>query len=219
MHELGIISGVLDAVGKSVAANHADKVFAVNLSVGEETEVIKDCMDFAWEALTPGTVCEGATLNVHMIKPKSVCLACGNEFEHDRFHNDCPKCGSFETQLIAGHELNIDSIDVDLPDDDANQGNAPSDSSPASSNVQSAQTASSVNESDSYADAAMPNMSNGANAASAGDAYTSAMDSYADQLEREYKQAQQETVAKQSAKQRAVADKRTKQNKQSDSQS
>lgn len=132
MHELGIISGVLDAVEKSVQANHADKVFAVNLSVGEETEVIKDCMDFAWEALTPGTPCEGAKLNIKMVTPKSVCLACGNTFEHDRFHNDCPKCGSYETQLIAGHELNIDSIDVDLPDDDDEGGGSESEAAEAS---------------------------------------------------------------------------------------
>lgn len=172
MHEVGIISGVLDAVDKSVAANHADKVYAVNLSVGEETEVIKDCMDFAWEALTPGTVCEGAELHVNMIKPKSVCLACGNEFEHDRFHNDCPKCGSYETQLIAGHELTIDSIDVDIPDDES-----------AEDSAEEPQENSDANAAPHTPDA------------SAAEAYTDAMNSYADSLEKEYKQGQAEAGA------------------------
>ena len=53
-----------------------------------------------------------------MVKPKSRCLECGAEYEHDRFHMLCPECGSFATELIAGRELQIDSIEVDIPDDD-----------------------------------------------------------------------------------------------------
>ena len=51
-----------------------------------------------------------------MIRPKSRCLECGAEFEHDRFHMFCPECDSFATELLAGRELQIDSIEVDLPD-------------------------------------------------------------------------------------------------------
>ncbi len=28
----------------------------------------------------------------------------------------CPECGSFATELVAGRELQIDSIEVDIPD-------------------------------------------------------------------------------------------------------
>lgn len=52
-----------------------------------------------------------------MIEPKSMCLDCGIEFEHDRFHMLCPSCGSFATKLIAGREMRIDSIEVDIPED------------------------------------------------------------------------------------------------------
>ena len=55
---------------------------------------------------------------ITMVKPKSRCLECGAEYEHDRFHMLCPECGSFATELIAGRELQIDSIEVDIPDDD-----------------------------------------------------------------------------------------------------
>lgn len=73
---------------------------------------------FAFEALSEGTFCEGAELEITMVKPKSRCLECGAEYEHDRFHMLCPTCNSFATELIAGRELQIDSIEVDLPDDD-----------------------------------------------------------------------------------------------------
>ena len=74
-------------------------------------------MRFAFEALSEGTMCESAELEITMIPPVSICAECGNEYEHDRFHMLCPECGSSFTQLIQGKELQIDSIEVDLPDD------------------------------------------------------------------------------------------------------
>lgn len=121
MHELGIMTGVLDTVEKSAKQAGADKVLKVSLSVGEMTEAIEDALRFAFEALSEQgeyALCEGAELDITMVKPKSRCLECGAEYEHDRFHMLCPACESFATELIAGRELQIDSIEVDIPDDE-----------------------------------------------------------------------------------------------------
>ena len=118
MHELGIMTGVLEAANTAARDAGATKLLGVKLSIGEMTEAIEDALMFAWEALTeddPFT--EGATLEVNMVSPKSRCLECGVEFEHDRFHMFCPECDSFATELIAGREMQIDSIEVDLPDE------------------------------------------------------------------------------------------------------
>ena len=117
MHELGIMTGVLDAVQTSARQAGADRVLKVSLSVGEMTEAIEDSLRFAFEVLTEGTISEGAELEINMVTPRSLCLDCGAEYEHDRFHMVCPECGSYDTQLLAGRELQIDSIEVDLPDD------------------------------------------------------------------------------------------------------
>lgn len=119
MHELGIMTGVIDSARSAATDAGADKLLSITLSVGEMTEAIEDALQFAFEAL-----CEddpflaGATLEVNMVRPKSRCLECGNVYEHDRFHMFCPSCDSFATELIAGRELQIDSIEVDLPDDE-----------------------------------------------------------------------------------------------------
>lgn len=118
MHELGIMTGVMDAVGQAAADAGAIRVLKVSLSVGVMTEAIEDALRFAFEALSERTICEGAELSITMVQPKSRCLECGAEFEHDRFHMLCPSCGSFATELLAGRELQIDSIEVDLPDGD-----------------------------------------------------------------------------------------------------
>lgn len=117
MHELGIMTGVLQAVEESAKQAGSEKVLKISLSVGVMTEAIEDALRFAFEALSEGTMCESAELEMTMIPPVSICAECGNEYEHDRFHMLCPECGSSFTQLIQGKELQIDSIEVDLPDD------------------------------------------------------------------------------------------------------
>ncbi|MBS6940968.1 MAG: hydrogenase maturation nickel metallochaperone HypA, partial [Slackia piriformis] len=90
----------------------------VSLSVGRMTEAIEDALQFAFEALTDrDPLYEGAQLEITMVEPKSRCVECGTVYEHDRFHVSCPECGGFG-ELIAGKELRIDSIEVDLPDAD-----------------------------------------------------------------------------------------------------
>lgn len=118
MHELGIMTGVMEAVDKSARDAGADKVLKINLSVGVMTEAIEEALSFAFEALSEGTICEGAELEITMVQPKSECLECGTVYEHDRFHMVCPECDGIATKLIAGKELQIDSIEVDIPDED-----------------------------------------------------------------------------------------------------
>lgn len=119
MHELGIMTGVIESAKTAALDAGATRLLAVSLSVGEMTEAIEDALQFAFEALCEGDAfLEGAQLHVTMIAPKSHCLECDAEFTHDRFHMFCPQCDSFATELIAGKELQIDSIEVDLPDDD-----------------------------------------------------------------------------------------------------
>ena len=117
MHEMSIITGVLEAVSASAEQAGATSVLAITLRIGDMTEVVDEALDFAFEVLTEGTPCEGAKLVVNKVHPRSLCFECGTEFDHDRFHRACPTCGSYETRLIAGKELEIESIEVDLPDD------------------------------------------------------------------------------------------------------
>ena len=116
MHELGLMTGVMSSVTQAANEAGATRVTDITLFVGEMTEAIQDALEFAFEALSEGTICEGANLHINMIRPRSICLECGEEYEHDRFHMLCPKCESFATKLIAGKEMQIDSIEVDLPD-------------------------------------------------------------------------------------------------------
>lgn len=116
MHELGLVAGVLDCVDTAAKDAHATRVLGVSLKIGVMTEAVEEALRFAFEVLTEGTISEGAQLEIEMVEPRSRCLECGCEFDHDRFHRECPACGSLVTELIAGRELMISSIEVDIPD-------------------------------------------------------------------------------------------------------
>jgi len=117
MHEFGLMQSVLENAEATAQKAGALRVNEIRLVVGEMREVIFDAMEFSFEALAPGTLCEGATLSLRMVKPASRCAQCGEEFEHDRLHWMCPVCGSLATELLAGRELYIDSIEVELPEE------------------------------------------------------------------------------------------------------
>ncbi|MDR3036827.1 MAG: hydrogenase maturation nickel metallochaperone HypA [Coriobacteriales bacterium] len=115
MHEFGLMQSVLDTVEASARAAGAERVCEVRLVIGAMREVVPDAMEFAFEALAPKTLCDGATLTMRMLAPRSRCTQCGYEFEHDRFHRSCPACDSLVCELVAGKEMYIDAIEVDLP--------------------------------------------------------------------------------------------------------
>lgn len=116
MHEMSIVSGVLDAVIPSAKQAGASSILSITLRIGDMTEVVDEALEFAFDALSEGTLAAGATLAVHKVHPKSLCFECGCEFDHDRFHRSCPQCGSYQTRLTQGKELEIESIEVDIPE-------------------------------------------------------------------------------------------------------
>jgi hydrogenase nickel incorporation protein HypA/HybF len=124
VHEYSIVQGVLDAVIPAAREAGALRILGVRLRVGDMTEVVRDSLDFMWEISCEerGTFVEGAALEVDTVLPRSACLACGHEFEHDRFHLRCPECDSASTMLLSGRELEIASMDVDLPDEEGGPG-------------------------------------------------------------------------------------------------
>jgi hydrogenase nickel incorporation protein HypA/HybF len=116
MHEFGLMQSVLENVEISARESGAIKVTEIRLIIGEMCEVIPDSMEFAFEALSPNTLSDNATLTITTVKPRSRCTQCGHEFEHKRLLRSCPKCESLVTELLAGKELYIDAIEVEMPE-------------------------------------------------------------------------------------------------------
>ena len=113
MHEFSLMAGVLEAVNASALQHRAGRVLEIRLVIGEMAEVVPEALEFAFEALSVDTLSAGATLSISNVRPRSRCGSCEVEFEHDRYRRACPHCDSLATELLAGRELYIESIEVE----------------------------------------------------------------------------------------------------------
>jgi hydrogenase nickel incorporation protein HypA/HybF len=113
MHEMGITQSILEASFDAAEKAGATRITEIRISIGEMTEIQEFALQFAFEALTPDTMAEGATLVVTHIPAVSKCHDCGEEYRHDRFQMLCTKCESFNVEPLTGREMRIDSIEAD----------------------------------------------------------------------------------------------------------
>lgn len=110
MHELSLSSAIVNTVVKHADGRH---VSVVNLRVGGLRQVVPDSLEFYFEFVARGTVCEGARLEQEVVPAMLRCQGCDAEWEMDLPFFRCPQCGSAEVTVISGNEFEVESIEVE----------------------------------------------------------------------------------------------------------
>ncbi len=113
MHELAITQSMFDLVLEQAEKAGAKKVGKINLTIGEMTGVVDECVQFYFDFLSKGTLAEGAVLSFTMVPPKVRCRNCNKTFEPKEFEWACPYCQGSGLEIIAGKELFVESIEVE----------------------------------------------------------------------------------------------------------
>ena|ERR1035438_94712 len=114
MHELSIVSSVVDTVVESAAAYPGARVKEVRLRVGALASVVVDSLEFCWEIVTEGTALEGSVLCVNVMPVIVWCVPCGREVTLDGVQSfRCPVCGESTMDIRQGREMEIESIEID----------------------------------------------------------------------------------------------------------
>lgn len=114
MHELTIAQGILRAVEGSLNADQMGRISRIIITVGELAAVQKECLEFAFGAITMGTPMEGATLVIEYIKPLFRCKKCETEFEPWKgFFSPCPNCGEFGVDVLKGDDMYVKSVELE----------------------------------------------------------------------------------------------------------
>jgi hydrogenase nickel incorporation protein HypA/HybF len=110
MHELSLSSAIVNTVAK-----HADgrRVTVVSLRVGRLRQVIPETLEFYFEFVARGTVCEGARLEQEVTDARLRCLPCELEWEIEIPAFRCPTCGGSDVSIASGNEFEVESIEVE----------------------------------------------------------------------------------------------------------
>ncbi len=110
MHELSIAAQLVEQILAAAEQNSATAVTAVELHVGALEQVVSESLELAFEAVTEGTLAEGATLSIVEIPPEAVCGACGVRYGPDPGHYACPVCGRAEAEIVSGKGIVLQTL-------------------------------------------------------------------------------------------------------------
>ncbi len=107
------MQSALDQVLEKARQAGASRVHVIRLRIGVLSGVVPDALQFAFEALADGTPAQGAQLLIEDVPARFWCAACNHEFEATRMFAECPDCHRSSTELRAGREMELTSLEVD----------------------------------------------------------------------------------------------------------
>ena len=104
VHELSLSGAVINT-----AVKHADgrRVSLVSLRVGRLRQVVPDTLEFYFEFVARGTLCEGARLEQEIVEASLRCEACEREWEIEFPAFRCPTCGGADVEVTGGNEFEV----------------------------------------------------------------------------------------------------------------
>ncbi len=112
MHEMSLAEGILQIVEDTARANAAAQVRAVLLEIGALSHVEEQSLRFCFDAVTRGTVADGARLDVMATPGRAWCMPCGESVALTRLGEACPFCGGYQLQVTQGDEMKVKEIEV-----------------------------------------------------------------------------------------------------------
>jgi hydrogenase nickel incorporation protein HypA/HybF len=114
MHELSLVTSIVESVTESLQAYPGAKVLEVRLKVGVLSDVVEDSLQFCYGLATEDTPLAGSRLRIDRLPIVLHCPTCDQDAQIEgvqSFH--CPRCGALCGDLRQGRELEIDSIEID----------------------------------------------------------------------------------------------------------
>ncbi len=112
MHELSVTQGMLDIALEKAREARASRITAINLVIGEMSSIVDDCVQFYFDFLSKESLASDAKLSFTRIPMQVRCRGCGFSFSPDKSVWNCPQCGKWDAEIVAGQEFYIDSIEV-----------------------------------------------------------------------------------------------------------
>ena len=113
MHELGIVFYIIRDVKQAAQDNGVEKVSTVVMNIGEVSTIVPEYLTDCWRwAADKEDMLRGCELKINTIPALTHCDNCGKDYPTVANGKTCPHCGSTNTWLLRGREVEIKEIIV-----------------------------------------------------------------------------------------------------------
>lgn len=110
MHEMSIATSLIEHVLAAVADHEVVRIEEVEVEVGVLQQVVPEALQMAFEAVTAGTLAEGATLRIREVPVEAECRACGQRFAAALDQYQCPQCAEADVRILAGKDIVLRNV-------------------------------------------------------------------------------------------------------------
>ncbi|MEW6568390.1 MAG: hydrogenase maturation nickel metallochaperone HypA [Chloroflexota bacterium] len=114
MHELAITEDLLSLAIRHGLAAGATRVTDLYLVIGELSTVVGESVQFYWDVVSRGTICEGACLHFERVPAELTCSECGERYRIPQEVVPCPRCGSAQVRVSAGDDFRLESLGIEV---------------------------------------------------------------------------------------------------------
>lgn len=112
MHEMALAQSMLEIVEAAAREAGATHVTNVRLEIGALSHVATDALRFCFDAVTRGSLADGATLDIDDVPGEAWCMPCGGNVPLAQVGDPCPRCGSFQLAVVRGDDMRVKDIAV-----------------------------------------------------------------------------------------------------------
>jgi hydrogenase nickel incorporation protein HypA/HybF len=112
VHEMSIAASMLDAV-QAESTRRGAHVLTVGVRIGELAGIDSGSLRFCFDALVQDTALAPLSLDIQFLPWRNRCRQCAQEFPVLDYRTQCPGCGSAETELAAGNELEFAYMEIE----------------------------------------------------------------------------------------------------------
>lgn len=113
MHEMSLAEGVLQLLEDAARRENFARVATVWLEIGQLSGVEPEAMAFCFDAVTRGSLAEGAQLEIIHLPGQGHCLECGRDTELEAVYDPCRHCGAVPVQVTGGTEMRVKELEVE----------------------------------------------------------------------------------------------------------
>lgn len=112
VHELSIACSLVKAAVLEAERHCIKRVVRIDVVLGALAGVEMDALLFCFPAVARGTVCEGASLDIHIEPASGRCERCGTVTPVEDMMDRCSSCDDWPLGVSGGRDMRLRALEV-----------------------------------------------------------------------------------------------------------